>query len=73
MPKFRVSGTLTISVYIDVEAEDEDAAKEVARQEGVQGLCWQCARGEEGVWCTSGELDGEPEINEDDDIVLLED
>jgi hypothetical protein len=60
---YRVSGTMTISVYTDVLAHGEHEAAELADQNGVVGLCHQCGGGDPKTeWVTSGELDGEPEV-----------
>lgn len=61
MPKYRVSGLLTVSVSTCVEADTEAEAKELAMANPNVGLCHQCAGGDEdSEWVTSGELDGEP-------------
>lgn len=73
MPRYRVPGTMTISVFVDVEAASPEEAREKAHEHGVPSLCWSCARGEPDRWRTSGELDGEPEVSEDiDDVLELE-
>lgn len=60
MPKFSVSGEVTISVHTDVEAETEEEAKKIAADRGTQSFCYQCARGEpEQEWTTTGDIDGE--------------
>lgn len=68
--KYRVSGTITISVFTDVEAASEQEARDIAEGRGVVGLCWQCCgnrtAGEE--WVTSGELDGDPEAEDVEEI-----
>lgn len=62
MPKYRVGGTVTISMYIDIEAESPEAAKEAARGAPVMHLCHHCSGvGDDGEWRTSGDLDGDPE------------
>jgi hypothetical protein len=61
MSKYGFVIEATISMGIDVEADSLEAAIEKAKGAGVMSLCHQCARGEEGVWNTSGELDcGDP-------------
>lgn len=60
--KYRVVGQVTISVHVDVEAKNPKEAKALAQEAGMQHLCHACSTGDEGTWCTSGELDGEPEI-----------
>lgn len=63
MKRYRVRGTVTISVFTDVEAEDEIAAKEVAAEHMPMSFCYQCSVGQPAEeWVTSGELDGEVEI-----------
>lgn len=57
---YRVSGVMTISVFVDVEAESEEEAKALSEDCGVMHLCHSCADGHEGEWSTSGELDGAP-------------
>lgn len=62
--KYRVRALVTISVWTDVEANNEEEANELAEERPLQGLCHQCgsARFKEGEreWRTSGELDGTP-------------
>jgi hypothetical protein len=50
----------TISLHVTVQAETLESAKEAAQAAGIMGLCHQCARGRDGEWCTSGELDCDP-------------
>ncbi len=63
--KYRVTGYVTISVDIEVEASSPSEARRVAREAPMQTFCHQCADGEEGAWSTSGELDGEVTIRRD--------
>jgi hypothetical protein len=49
-----------ISMHVDVEAVDLDAAVKAAQAASVQGLCHHCAKGSQGKWSTSGELDTDP-------------
>jgi hypothetical protein len=50
----------TISMSVEVEASSLlDAAKQ-AQNASVMSLCHQCARGDDGAWNTSGELDCDP-------------
>lgn len=63
--KYRVVGTVTISVSVVVEAESPSRARELARQASMQKLCYSCASGERGAWSTSGELDGTVAIRRD--------
>jgi hypothetical protein len=61
MARYRVSATMTISVYTDVEAGSKDEALEKARDHQNQSFCAQCSEGNpREEWVTSGELDGEP-------------
>lgn len=62
MRRFRVSGTMTISCYVDVEARDVIEARETAADADNMQLCHSCSSTHEGQWSTSGELDGTPEI-----------
>ncbi len=63
--RYRVTGTLTITVITDVEATSEADARDLALDLPVMTLCNQCADGDPKVhWITSGELDGSPEIVE---------
>lgn len=49
-----------ISLHINVEASSVDEAIEIAGESGIMSLCHYCARGSEGEWSTSGELDCDP-------------
>lgn len=60
--KYFVTGEVTISAHIEVEATSEEEAREIASKAGNMSFCYSCARGEEGVWSTCGELDGEVTI-----------
>ena len=62
MSKYLISGTITISVWIEVDAENEDAARSEAEESSVRTLCNYCATPLRGVWNTTGELDGQPHI-----------
>lgn len=66
--KFYVSGMMTISIGCVVEADNADAAREQAEQADINSFCHQCAKGASkdhmDVWCTSGELDGEPQVTD---------
>lgn len=50
----------TISLHVEVFAKNLEEAIEKAQQAGIVSLCHQCARGDEGTWNTSGELDCDP-------------
>ena len=43
MPKYGVVGVIKVSVYTEVEAENEEAAKQIAMDRGIQGICGRCA------------------------------
>jgi hypothetical protein len=58
--KFSFQVETTISLYTEVEAESLEEAVELAKKNGVQGLCHQCARGDPDCWNTTGELDCDP-------------
>ncbi len=60
--KFLVTGEVTISTQIEIEAPTEAAARKIARVAGMMSLCASCSDGDEGCWNTSGELDGVPTI-----------
>lgn len=60
--KYRVTGTVTITVIVDVEAKTPKLARAAAEQASMRHLCHQCAGVVEGEWSTTGELDGEPEV-----------
>lgn len=59
--KYEFSVAATISLNVDVEADNLDEAIEKAQNQGVISLCHQCAsKGEWGEWYTNGELDCDP-------------
>lgn len=67
---YRVTGLVTISITTEVKAESAFEAKEKARERPLQTLCHHCASAEnDEQWATTGELDGEPKIQE----VIVED
>lgn len=66
--RFRVIGTMTISVHAVVEAKDESEARELAEDLGVQSFCYQCSSGDQEEWSTTGELDGEPRIESVEEV-----
>lgn len=71
--RYGVSSAITISIYTEVEARTPEEARKKALERGMLALCHQCAEGEpEREWVTSGDLDGEPEGVDDDNIVELE-
>jgi hypothetical protein len=59
--KYIVSGTITISCMVEVEANSEAEAWELAADAPMQTLCSNCSSGELGSWSAS-ELDGEPNM-----------
>lgn len=61
MNKYIVSGTITISCMVEVEANSEAEARELAADAPMKAFCNHCASGELGSWSAS-ELDGEPNI-----------
>lgn len=64
MPKYTFVTNPVISMHIDVEAANLEEALHDAEMASVQSLCYHCARGEEGSWNTSGELDADPSSSE---------
>jgi hypothetical protein len=64
MSKYGFVINATISLHIDVEASSFEEAVELAQSAPVMSLCHQCARGDDGEWNTSGELDGDPASSE---------
>ena len=65
MPKYSIGSVLTISVFTEVEADSKEEAIEEAGSRSVMSLCHQCSRGDyDAEWCTSGELDGEPDFEQ---------
>jgi hypothetical protein len=60
MPRYLVSGQVTISVCTEVEASSGKEAIRKAQDHGMMSLCHSCSSGEPTEeWVTSGELDGE--------------
>lgn len=70
--KYRVTGQMTISVFVDVEAKNAREARQRAKEASVMALCFRCTEGHEGLWST-GELDGEPVVNRTNAITVLQD
>ena len=67
MPKFTVYGYTQASLFIEVEAESKEAAKEFAQEQGVPGLCHYCSskglgHGEE--WSLSDGIGDEVTVTE---------
>jgi hypothetical protein len=64
LAKYIVSGTITISALIEVEADNEQEAREKAEDSPVISLCHYCAdKSPDCEWVTSGDLDGTPVID----------
>jgi hypothetical protein len=63
---------MTISVHVDVQAENADEARKKAEDCGVMNLCNQCANNQVGEWSTSGELDGDVTVSLSDDVIEIE-
>lgn len=67
MPKYSITGTLLVGVFTEVEAEDEDSARDIALQRGIQGICGRCSSSRYSdekaseVWRLSDELNGDVE------------
>lgn len=61
MTKFIVGGTVTVSCWTEVEAEDEAQAREIAAERGMAQLCHQALTPEADEAWHFGE-DGEPNI-----------
>lgn len=60
--RFVVVGGITL--LVDVFATSLEDAVQKAQRASVQSLCYQCARGDEGEWSTSGEIDCDPSMCE---------
>lgn len=62
MKTYNVTAEVTISVHTTVTANSKDEAADVAAQRPLISLCHQCGGGQPyEEWCTSGELDGDPD------------
>ncbi len=63
MPKFLVTGEITISIHTEVVAKTPEAAKRSAAKRPTQTISEMS--GDAGSeWVVGGELDGEPKITE---------
>lgn len=66
-----VPATVTISMNVVVRAPSKEEAIEAAKSADMMSLCHQCSEGTSASrddvleWRTSGELDGEPQIDAD--------
>jgi len=61
--RFAVSGEVTISICVIVEAGTKEQAIELARDAPMMTLCHRCGDGasvHDFEWRTNGDLDGEP-------------
>lgn len=60
MPRYLVTGLVTVSVHTVVEAKTKAQALLLAEERALPSLCHQCAScdGADEGWRTSGELDG---------------
>ena len=70
MPKYRVYIQTVASAYLDIEADDGDAAVEKAFEEGSFPYAPGFADYEFGEWNTPSELD--PQRKPEDDYELIE-
>ena len=64
MPKFTFVVEATISLGIEVEADNQAEAIKKAKNSSVRSLCYQCSKSKPGEWSTSGELDCDPASSE---------
>lgn len=63
MPKFNVSGRVTVSAWTTVEADSAEQAREIAEQRGMAQLVHQALYPDDDEsWHI--ETDGEPEVTE---------
>ncbi len=72
MSKYVVYGYLTISAFAEVEAENEEDAREKAQGLDAPGLCHHCSdagAGESGTWTLNGFAD--PSGDAVQDVELL--
>jgi|TARA_R110000851_G_scaffold226338_1_gene379028 hypothetical protein len=58
MKKFNLSGTVTISIYTEVEAENLEEAKEIAESRRIEASRWGDKTQKQYVWL-SDEYDGD--------------
>lgn len=63
MTRYIVNGHVTVSISTTVEAKSVREAKRLALEQPMQSFCSQCSSGHDEQWVTSGELDGEPQID----------
>lgn len=62
--EYRFVVVVGITLLVDVFATSLEDAVQKAQRASVQSLCHQCARGDEGEWRTSGEIDCDPSMCE---------
>jgi hypothetical protein len=55
---FKLSGTVTISVYTEVEADTLEQAVEIAKERDIEQSYWHQVDQSKGVW-VNDEYDGE--------------
>ena len=56
---FNLSATVTISIYTEVEAENLEQAKEIAKSRHIEASSWGDKKQKQGAW-VADEYDGEP-------------
>jgi len=68
MKKFNLYGTVTISIYTEVEANSIEEAKEIAERRSIEGYRWGDKTQKQQAW-VADEYDGEPNNirNEDEE------
>ena len=59
MKKFNLIGTVTISIYTEVEAENLEQAKKIAESRDIEASIWGDKTQKQDVWIAD-EYDGEP-------------
>jgi hypothetical protein len=59
MAQFNLSGTVTVSIYTEVEAETLEEAIEIAKGRNIEKSRWGDKHQETQVWVTD-DYDGEP-------------
>ena len=60
MAKYYVSGSVTISIYTEVEADSPEKAKEIAEGRAIEESRWGDKQQPKSVWIAD-EYDGEPQ------------
>ena len=68
MKRYRVSGQVTISISVEVDARSKKHARALAEECSLASVHHSTSEGPEGEWVTSGELDGEPKITEVEEV-----